>query len=192
MAANIVLVDNYDSFTWNLVDYFHRCGVQLQVIRNDVSLAKLHQLQADALVLSPGPESPQKAGNLMQFVEHFHDKLPMFGICLGHQAIGEFFGANLKKGLKPMHGKISTIKILEQQGLYKDLPNQFDVVRYHSLVLDNLPTELVQTAISQEAELMSMRHATLPICGVQYHPEAVLTQNGLALIKNWLDDILLS
>tara|TARA_R110002049_G_scaffold64547_2_gene170171 strand:+ start:17 stop:595 length:579 start_codon:yes stop_codon:yes gene_type:complete len=192
MAANIVLVDNYDSFTWNLVDYFHRCGVQLQVIRNDVSLAKLQQLQADALVLSPGPESPQKAGNLMQFVEHFHDKLPMFGICLGHQAIGEFFGANLKKGLKPMHGKISTIKILEQQGLYKDLPNQFDVVRYHSLVLDNLPTELIQTAISQEAELMSMRHATLPICGVQYHPEAVLTQNGLALIKNWLDDILLS
>ncbi len=192
MAANIVLVDNYDSFTWNLVDYFHRCGVQLQVIRNDVSLAKLQQLQADALVLSPGPESPQKAGNLMQFVEHFHDKLPMFGICLGHQAIGEFFGANLKKGLKPMHGKISTIKILEQQGLYKDLPNQFDVVRYHSLVLDNLPTELIKTAISQEAELMSMRHATLPICGVQYHPEAVLTQNGLALIKNWLDDILLS
>ncbi|MFZ6666022.1 anthranilate synthase component II [Peijinzhouia sedimentorum] len=192
MAANIVLVDNYDSFTWNLVDYFHRCGVQLQVIRNDVSLAKLQQLQADALVLSPGPESPQKAGNLMQFVEHFHDKLPIFGICLGHQAIGEFFGANLKKGLKPMHGKISTIKILEQQGLYKDLPNQFDVVRYHSLVLDNLPTELIQTAISQEAELMSMRHATLPICGVQYHPEAVLTQNGLALIKNWLDDILLS
>ncbi|MFC2186550.1 anthranilate synthase component II [Fulvivirgaceae bacterium LMO-SS25] len=192
MAANIVLVDNYDSFTWNLVDYFHRCGVQLQVIRNDVSLAKLQQLQADALVLSPGPESPQKAGNLMQFVEHFHDKLPIFGICLGHQAIGEFFGANLKKGLKPMHGKISTIKILEQQGLYKDLPNQFDVVRYHSLVLDNLPTELIQTAISQEAELMSMRHATLPICGVQYHPEAVLTQNGLALIRNWLDDILLS
>lgn len=192
MAANIVLVDNYDSFTWNLVDYFHRCGVQLQVIRNDVSLAKLQQLQADALVLSPGPESPQKAGNLIQFVEHFHDKLPIFGICLGHQAIGEFFGANLKKGLKPMHGKISTIKILEQQGLYKDLPNQFDVVRYHSLVLDNLPTELIKTAISQEAELMSMRHATLPICGVQYHPEAVLTQNGLALIKNWLDDILLS
>lgn len=192
MALKIVLIDNYDSFTWNLVDYFFRCGVQLQVIRNDRTLDQLKQLQVDALVLSPGPESPQKAGNLMQFVEHFHDKLPMFGICLGHQAIGEFFGANLKKGLKPMHGKISTIRILEKEGLYKDLPNHFDVVRYHSLVLDNLPADLMQTAISQEAELMSMRHVSLPICGVQYHPEAVLTQNGLALIKNWLDDILLS
>jgi anthranilate synthase/aminodeoxychorismate synthase-like glutamine amidotransferase len=192
MALKIVLIDNYDSFTWNLVDYFYRCGVQLQVIRNDRTLDQLKQLQVDALVLSPGPESPQKAGNLMQFVEHFHDKLPMFGICLGHQAIGEFFGANLKKGLKPMHGKISTIRILEKEGLYKDLPNHFDVVRYHSLVLDNLPADLMQTAISQEAELMSMRHVSLPICGVQYHPEAVLTQNGLALIKNWLDDILLS
>ncbi len=192
MAPKIVLIDNYDSFTWNLVDYFYRCGVQLQVVRNDTTLDQLKQLQVDALVLSPGPESPQKAGNLMQFVEHFHDKLPMFGICLGHQAIGEFFGAKLKKGLKPMHGKISTIQILEKEGLYKDLPNHFDVVRYHSLVLDNLPADLVQTAISHEAELMSMRHVSLPICGVQYHPEAVLTQNGLALIKNWLDDILLS
>lgn len=192
MAPKIVLIDNYDSFTWNLVDYFYRCGVQFQVVRNDRTLDQLKQLQVDALVLSPGPESPQKAGNLMQFVEHFHDKLPMFGICLGHQAIGEFFGANLKKGLKPMHGKISTINILEKEGLYKNLPNHFDVVRYHSLVLDNLPSDLMQTAISQEAELMSMRHVSLPICGVQYHPEAVLTQNGLALIKNWLDDILLS
>lgn len=192
MAPKIVLIDNYDSFTWNLVDYFYRCGVQLQVVRNDKTLDQLKQLQVDALVLSPGPESPQKAGNLMQFVEHFHDKLPMFGICLGHQAIGEFFGAKLKKGLKPMHGKISTIQILEKEGLYKDLPNHFDVVRYHSLVLDNLPADLVQTAISHEAELMSMRHVSLPICGVQYHPEAVLTQNGLALIKNWLDHILLS
>lgn len=192
MAPKIALIDNYDSFTWNLVDYFYRCGVQLQVVRNDKTLDQLKQLQVDALVLSPGPESPQKAGNLMQFVEHFHDKLPMFGICLGHQAIGEFFGAKLKKGLKPMHGKISTIQILEKEGLYKDLPNHFDVVRYHSLVLDNLPADLVQTAISHEAELMSMRHVSLPICGVQYHPEAVLTQNGLALIKNWLDDILLS
>jgi len=190
MAHKIVLIDNFDSFTWNLVDYFHRCGVELQVFRNDVSLARLEALQPDALVLSPGPESPKKAGNLMQFVDHFHSRIPMFGICLGYQAIGEFFGAELKKAKKPMHGKISTIEILDPTGLYKRLPMQFDVVRYHSLILDNLPNELIPTAISKQSELMSLKHVNLPICGVQYHPEAVLTQNGLALIKNWLDDIL--
>ena len=192
MAIRIILIDNYDSFTWNLVDYFYRCGVHLEVIRNDLSLADVKALKPDALVLSPGPESPVKAGNLMQFVEHFHNQIPLFGICLGYQAIGEFYGANLKKAFKPMHGKISAIKILEQSGLYKSLPSEFDVVRYHSLILDNLPPELIPTAISQQDEVMSIRHATLPICGVQYHPEAVLTQNGLVLIKNWLDDILLT
>jgi len=98
----------------------------------------------------------------------------------------------LKKAITPMHGKISTIDVLDHVGLYRNLPNEFDVVRYHSLILDNLPKELIQTAISKQGELMSIRHATLPICGVQFHPEAVLTQNGLVLINNWLDDILLT
>ena len=182
----LLLLDNFDSFTYNLVDYFGQLGVEVHVLRNDVSLEEIKALPIKGIVLSPGPGEPQKAGVMMDVIRHYHDKVPMLGICLGHQALGEFFGARLDKGIKPMHGKISEITC-EADPLFAGLPSKMPVVRYHSLVLKHWPASIVPLAYTAEGELMAFRHSTLPLYALQFHPEAALTTYGLDMLKNWLD-----
>ncbi|MGD1840751.1 MAG: anthranilate synthase component II [Thermonemataceae bacterium] len=184
----LLLLDNFDSFTYNLVDYFGQLGVRCEVVRNDVPLSKIKQRSYQGIVLSPGPETPQKAGILLDLVDYYHQKLPILGVCLGHQALGTFFGAKLTKAPVPMHGKLSTLVCLQEALLLEGIPKQFEVVRYHSLVLTQLPTTLTPLAVTKDEHrtLMIFKHTTLPIYGIQYHPEAVLTEFGLPLLSNWL------
>ncbi len=183
----ILLLDNYDSFTYNLYDYLLQAGTQCQVLRNDAcSLDELERLDFDALVLSPGPERPADAGLMMPLIARFFDKKPILGICLGHQALGEFFGAKLVKARLPMHGKTSLIAH-SGHPLFEHLPPQFAVMRYHSLLLESLEgTPLQSIAQTDEGEIMALAHPTLPLLGVQFHPESILTEWGLQLIKNWV------
>jgi anthranilate synthase/aminodeoxychorismate synthase-like glutamine amidotransferase len=181
----VLLLDNFDSFTWNLADYVHRLGVDCEVVQNDQPLSKIQKIPFQALILSPGPQTPAKAGCLMDVIDHYYNRVPVLGVCLGHQALGEFFGAELYKAAQPMHGKLSRISCREDY-LFQDLPSQLQVVRYHSLLLRNLPTCLEAIAETPQGEVMALRHASLPIRGVQFHPEAILTEGGLAMLKNWL------
>lgn len=184
---DLLLIDNYDSFTYNLYDYWLRLGVSCTVIRNDeLSLEEFKQLNFKGLVLSPGPQKPKDAGLLMPLIEHFYDKKPIFGICLGHQGIGEFFGAKLMKGEIPVHGK--TAKLQHQNSsIFQNLPPNFNVMRYHSLILGSLEnTALKVTATTLKNEIMAFEHKTLPIHGVQFHPESILTEFGLEMMANWL------
>ena len=182
----LLLLDNFDSFTYNLLDYFGQLGLECTVMRNDVSIEEIEKLKFSAIVLSPGPGRPQEAGCMRQIIGRWHTKVPILGICLGHQALGEFFGAELVKAQKPMHGKLSEVITTAEDKFLNGMPTEFEVVRYHSLVLQNLPAELISLAVTaQEQELMLMRHKTLPLYGVQYHPEAHLTSYGLRLLYNW-------
>lgn len=181
----LLLLDNFDSFTYNLVDYFGQLGVEVHVVRNDVTLDEIKALPVTGIVLSPGPGEPAKAGIMMEVVRQYHKQVPMLGICLGHQALGEFFGARLAKGIKPMHGKLSEI-ICEPDPLFAGLPQKMQVVRYHSLVLQQQPDCIVPLAYTAESELMAFRHRTLPLYALQFHPEAALTTNGLEMLRNWL------
>ena len=181
----LLLLDNFDSFTYNLRDYFQQLGQEVLVLRNDVSLAEIQQHQFEGIILSPGPGKPEDAGVLMEVIEHYHDKLPILGICLGHQALGEFYGAKLEKAAKPMHGKISEISC-EKDSLFKDLPCIMPVTRYHSLLLTNLPETLIPLAQTKEGELMAFRHVEHPVFAVQFHPEALLTTYGLDILRNWI------
>ena len=181
----LLLLDNFDSFTYNLRDYIQQLGQEVLVLRNDVSLAEIQKYQFEGIILSPGPGKPEDAGVLMEVIEHYHDKLPILGICLGHQAIGEFYGAKLQKAAKPMHGKISEISC-ENDSLFKDLPCIMPVTRYHSLLLTNLPKTLIPLAQTKEGELMAFRHVEHPVFAVQFHPEALLTTYGLDILRNWI------
>lgn len=182
----ILIIDNFDSFTYNLVDYFNQLGEECEVIRNDIYPAMLDKKKYSALVLSPGPGKPEDAGFLMDYISAFEDELPILGICLGHQAIAKYFGVNVKKALKPMHGKLSTIYKLADDELFEGMKSKFDVVRYHSLVVDNLEnTMLIPLANTDENENMIFKHQFLPIYGIQYHPEAALTSYGLKILSNW-------
>ena len=188
---NLLVVDNFDSFTYMLVDYLQQAGATCRVVRNNESIADLIKEPVDAVVLSPGPGVPQQAGLLMEVIRYYHRRVPMLGICLGHQALGEFFGASLTRAERPMHGKVSIIQTTTDDVLWHGLPTEFDVTRYHSLVLADLPPdELMRLAVTEQDEVMAMRHQTLPIWGVQFHPEAALTQHGLRLIENWIDFVL--
>ncbi|CAN5529417.1 aminodeoxychorismate/anthranilate synthase component II [soil metagenome] len=188
---NLLVVDNFDSFTYMLVDYLQQAGATCRVVRNNESFAELISEPVDAVVLSPGPGVPKQAGRLMDVIHYYHQRVPMLGICLGHQALGEFFGATVTRAERPMHGKVSTIRTETDDVLWQGLPTEFDVTRYHSLVLTDLPPdELVRLAVAGQDEVMAIRHQTLPIWGVQFHPEAALTQNGLKLIENWIDFVL--
>ncbi len=181
----ILLLDNFDSFTFNLVDYFHQLEVECRVIRNDIDPVRIADLDVKALVISPGPETPERSGNLMQVLDHYHNKVPVLGICLGHQAIGQYFGGRIEKAQKPMHGKISNIRV-EKDALFHGLPSRFKVVRYNSLIVELCDGPIKPIARSDEGELMALRHVRLPVWGVQFHPEAALTEYGLQLLKNWL------
>jgi len=180
----ILIFDNYDSFTYNLVDYFGQIGIRNEVIRNDFPLAEIDFNKYSGIVLSPGPEKPYDAGNLMKVVENQIGKRPMLGICLGHQAIGQYLGAKLVKASYPMHGKLSTIHV-EGEILFKSLPSTFNVVRYHSLVLQNLPSALKAVAYTKQQELMAFESHEFKVAGIQFHPEAILTEYGLEMLKNW-------
>ncbi|MEX2569148.1 MAG: aminodeoxychorismate/anthranilate synthase component II [Cyclobacteriaceae bacterium] len=182
----ILLIDNFDSFTHILADYFLRTGVPLKIVRNDVTLEEIKSLEFRALVISPGPETPIKAGKLMDIFHHYHDKIPVLGVCLGHQAIGTYFGAHLCKGIKPMHGKISEVHQTQYHEAFTGLPDTFKVTRYHSLVLKNLPKVLSVLLETNDGEIMAITHQSLPLLGLQFHPEAHLTEHGLEIIDNWV------
>jgi para-aminobenzoate synthetase component 2 len=189
---NLLVVDNFDSFTYMLVDYLQQAGANCRVVRNNESLRNLADPSVDAVVLSPGPGTPRQAGRLMDVIAHYHQRVPMLGICLGHQALGAYFGATLTQAERPMHGKVSTIRVLTDDLLWAGLPPTIDVTRYHSLVLADLPRQLVNLAVTDQQEVMALRHQRLPVWGVQFHPEAALTQYGLRVIENWIDFVMFS
>lgn len=182
----ILILDNFDSFTFNLVDYFNQLGKECEIIRNDIPPQNIDLYKYEALVLSPGPGKPIEAGYLMEYIRLFENEMPILGICLGHQAIASYYGADVVKGIKPMHGKISKVHLVENDEIFVGVPNLFDVVRYHSLVVKNIEQNmLIPLANTSENENMIFRHKYLPIYGIQYHPEAALTQFGLKILKNW-------
>jgi len=169
-----------------LADYLRQAGAELKIVRNDVLLADLIGEDYEGIILSPGPEVPAKAGNLMGILSYYHDKLPVLGICLGHQAIGEFFGASLVKGSVPVHGKVHQVNKVKDHAMLAGLPETFNVTRYHSLELRDLPDVLEVFLETDKKEIMAIVHKDLPIVGIQFHPEAYLTEYGLELIKNWV------
>ncbi|QIL76813.1 anthranilate synthase component II [Hymenobacter sp. HDW8] len=184
----LLLLDNFDSFTYNLLDYLQQLQVQVQVVRNDVPLEAIRELEFDAIVLSPGPGTPSRAGVMPELIQAYHQRVPMLGVCLGHQALGEFFGAKLQRAVRPMHGKVSEIEFAPQEMLFQNLPPKLKVTRYHSLLISGLPETLVPLAhtTDEHQEIMALRHHSLPLYGVQFHPEALLTSHGLALLGNWV------
>ena len=190
--VRVLMIDNYDSFTWNLVQYFGELGAEVLVRRNDdIALDEMDDMLARGafthLCISPGPCSPQQAGISVAAIRHFAGRAPIFGVCLGHQCIGAAFGARIVRARQLMHGKTSTITT-SLQGVFAGIPAQFTVNRYHSLAIEaaTLPAELLIHAWTQDGEIMGVRHATLPIEGVQFHPESILTEHGHALLENFL------
>ena len=184
----LLMIDNYDSFTFNLVQYFGELGEEVVVHRNDeITLEGIAGLNPRYLVLSPGPCSPAEAGICVPAIQAFIGKLPILGVCLGHQSIGAALGGKIVRAQQQMHGKASTLTT-DQQGVYADLPKQFSVIRYHSLVIerDSCPRELEVTATSEDGEIMGVRHRELALEGVQFHPESILTEHGHAMLRNFL------
>ncbi len=187
----LLMIDNYDSFTYNLVQYFGELGQDVRVFRNDeIDVAGIADLRPDHLVLSPGPRSPTEAGICVEAIRHFAGKLPLLGVCLGHQAIGAALGGKVVRAQVQMHGKASTIST-DQQGVFHGLPERFSVIRYHSLAIErgSLPAELLVTASSEDGEIMGVRHRGLPLEGVQFHPESILSEHGHAMLKNFLERV---
>jgi len=188
-ALKLLMVDNYDSFTFNIVQYFGELGAEVEVFRNDdISLEGIAARRPDRLVISPGPCSPAEAGISVAAIQHFAGKLPILGVCLGHQSIGAAFGGQIVRAQQLMHGKTSVITTT-QEGVFTDLPSQFTVNRYHSLAIAraSCPSELKVTAWTEDGEIMGVRHVSLPIQGVQFHPESILTEHGHAMLKNFLE-----
>ncbi|WP_010466385.1 anthranilate synthase component II [Acidovorax radicis] len=189
----LLMVDNYDSFTYNIVQYFGELGAEVEVFRNDEITvadieARLNAGQLDRLVISPGPCSPAEAGISVAAIQHFAGKLPILGVCLGHQAIGAAFGGTIVRAQQLMHGKTSVITTT-QKGVFAGLPERFTVNRYHSLSIERstCPDVLEVTAWTEDGEIMGVRHKTLAIEGVQFHPESILTEHGHAMLKNFLE-----
>ena len=188
----LLMIDNYDSFTYNIVQYFGELGTEVTVLRNDeVTLEELDAMfqrgEFERLCISPGPCSPAEAGVSVAAIQHFAGKLPILGVCLGHQAIGAAFGGSIVRAKTQMHGKTSVITTT-QQGVFAGLPEQFTVNRYHSLVIDraSCPPELEITATSEDGEIQGVRHRSLDVEGVQFHPESILTEHGHAMLANFL------
>lgn len=189
MNAKLLMIDNYDSFTYNLVQYFGELGAQVEVFRNDeISVAGIAERRPDLLVLSPGPCSPAEAGISVEAITHFAGKLPILGVCLGHQSIGAALGGKIVRARQLMHGKTSVITTT-QEGVFAGLPEKFTVNRYHSLAIERetCPAELKITAWTDDGEIMGVRHQGLPIQGVQFHPESILTEHGHAMLRNFLE-----
>ena len=184
----LLMIDNYDSFTYNIVQYFGELGAEVEVFRNDeITLEGISARAPDRLVISPGPCSPAEAGISVAAIQHFAGKLPILGVCLGHQAVGAAFGGRIVRAQQLMHGKTSVITTT-REGVFAGLPEQFTVNRYHSLAIerDSCPDSLAVTARTDDGEIMGVRHRTLDIEGVQFHPESILTEHGHAMLKNFL------
>ena len=184
----LLMVDNYDSFTFNIVQYFGELGAEVEVFRNDeITLEGIAARKPDRLVISPGPCSPAEAGISVAAIQHFAGKLPILGVCLGHQSIGAAFGGNIIRAQELMHGKTSIITTT-QEGVFAGLPEKFTVNRYHSLAIEraSCPSCLKVTAWTDDGEIMGVRHTELDIQGVQFHPESILTEHGHAMLKNFL------
>lgn len=184
----LLLIDNYDSFTWNLYQYFCELGAEVVVKRNDaITLSEIAQLAPDKLVISPGPCTPNEAGISLAAIREFAGHIPLLGVCLGHQAIAQAFGARIIRAPQVMHGKTSSI-VHDQQGLFSGLNNPLTVTRYHSLIIDQptLPEVFNVSAWSPDGEIMAISHRRLPIYGVQFHPESILSEQGHDLLRNFL------
>jgi anthranilate synthase/aminodeoxychorismate synthase-like glutamine amidotransferase len=184
----VLVIDNYDSFTYNLVQYLGEMGVQMEIHRNDqITLERIRELSPERILISPGPCSPRESGLSNEIIRTFAGKVPIFGVCLGHQCIGHTFGANVVVNYRMMHGKTSPIHH-DGRDLFAGMPNPFEATRYHSLVIEraSMPDFLEVTAWTDEGEIMGVRHKTLPIWGVQFHPESILTQSGRQILANFL------
>ncbi|WP_211474338.1 anthranilate synthase component II [Collimonas humicola] len=184
----LLMIDNYDSFTYNLVQYFGELGEDVRTFRNDeITLDEINALKPDRICLSPGPCSPKEAGICVDLLQQFAGKLPILGVCLGHQAIGEAFGGKVIRAQQVMHGKTSPISHTGV-GVFKDLPNPFTVIRYHSLAIEraSIPACLEITAWTEDGEIMGVRHKDYDIEGVQFHPESILSEHGHALLRNFV------
>ncbi len=185
----IVLIDNYDSFTYNLVQALGELGAELKVFRNDeITVREIERLSPTHLLISPGPCTPREAGISVEAIKHFAGKIPVLGVCLGHQSIGYAFGGKVVRAERLMHGKTSMIRH-DGKGVFSGLPNPFEAMRYHSLVVEerSLPECLEPTAWSEKDELMGLRHRELKVEGVQFHPESILTPEGNRLLKNFIE-----
>ena len=182
----LLVIDNYDSFTYNLVQYLGELGAEMKVVRNDeVGVDEIeNDLKPERILISPGPGTPDSAGISLCVIERFADSLPILGVCLGHQAIGQHFGGRVVRG-GLMHGKTSPVSH-DASGVFAGVPSPFTATRYHSLVVEDVPAELIVNATADDAHVMGFRHATLPIHGVQFHPESIATEHGHALLANFL------
>ncbi|HXC39160.1 MAG TPA: aminodeoxychorismate/anthranilate synthase component II [Burkholderiales bacterium] len=184
----LLMIDNYDSFTYNLVQYFGELGAEVRVVRNDeIGIADIERMRPERIVISPGPCSPTEAGISIEAILHFTGKVPLLGVCLGHQAMGQAFGGRVVHAKTLMHGKTSPI-IHTRQGVFSGLPSPFTATRYHSLAVEraSLPDCLEVTAWTEDGEIMGLRHKSLPVEGVQFHPESILTEHGHAMLKRFL------
>ena len=187
----LLMLDNYDSFTWNLVRYLGELGAAVKVVRNDaVSLDEIESMHPEGIVISPGPCTPSEAGISVPLVRRFAGRVPILGVCLGHQAIGQAFGARVIRAQRVMHGKLSSI-VHDQRGVFAGIPSPFNATRYHSLAIEraSLPEVLDVTATADDGEIMAIRHRELPVEGVQFHPEAILTEHGRKVLENFLEGV---
>ena len=183
------MIDNYDSFVYNLVRYFQELEEDVYTVRNDkITIKEIEELKPEGIIISPGPKSPLESGICLEILEHFKGKIPILGICLGHQCIGHFFGGSVVKGKEPIHGKLSSVTH-DNKGIFKGIPNLFTVTRYHSLIVekDNISEDLEISAVTSDGVVMGVRHKKYLIEGVQFHPEAELTEHGHQLLKNFID-----
>ncbi|BDU50279.1 anthranilate synthase component II [Haliovirga abyssi] len=187
----ILLIDNYDSFTYNIVQYLGMLGEDVKVYRNDkISIEEIEKIKPEAIVISPGPCTPNEAGISLEVVKQLKGKYPIFGVCLGHQTIGQAFGAEIIRASRIMHGKISKINHLDK-GVFNGLKNPIEATRYHSLIIKNgtLPDEVEVTAWTKEDEIMAIKHKKYLIEGVQFHPESILTEDGLKMLENFMKEV---
>ncbi len=185
----ILMIDNYDSFTYNLVQYLGVLGSEVEVHRNDkITLDEIESMKPERIVISPGPGTPQSAGITISMIERFHPKVPILGVCLGHQAIGAAFGGRVLHAARIMHGKTSEISH-DSKGVFRDLPDPITATRYHSLAVErkSLPSCLEVSAEAEDGEIMGLRHRQYPVEGIQFHPESILTKEGMNILRNFLN-----
>lgn len=186
----ILMIDNYDSFTYNIVQYCKELGADLKIIRNDeMTIEEIEKLAPEKIIISPGPSSPNEAGITLETIQYFQDKIPILGICLGHQSIAQVFGANVVRASHMMHGKTSTIKCIGNSKIFQDIPEKFIATRYHSLIVDKktLPSTIEATAFSEDDnEIMALKVKDKDIYGVQFHPESIMSEYGHEMIDNFL------
>ena len=185
----LLLIDNFDSFTYNLVQYFGELGAEQEIFRNDaITPEQAIEREPDAVVISPGPCAPNQAGQSLAIIEAFAGKKPIFGVCLGHQCLAQYFGGKVIRAERLMHGKISPV-IHDDKEIFENLPNPFEATRYHSLIIEpaSMPDCLEVTAKTEEGEIMGIRHKEIPVWGVQFHPESLATEQGILILKNFME-----